>query len=677
MVRDGQLVRNRREGYGLVEKMNLVVGRVHGHADGYGFLIPEQPDAAGDVFLPTREMRKVLHEDRVVVRVSGYDRRGRREGAVVEVLEHANTQIVGRFFTEGGIGFVVPDNRRINQDVLIPAGDQGTARHGQFVVAEIVRQPTEHTQPVGRVVEVLGNHAAPGMASEIAIRGFEIPYQWPPEVEAEIDALDPDAAPSPRGRLDLRDLPFVTIDGEDARDFDDAVFCRRDRDGWELMVAIADVSHYVQPDSALDEAARERGTSVYFPDRVVPMLPEVLSNELCSLKPDVDRLAMVCRMRVGKKGAVREVHFAEAIIRSAARLTYNRVAAAVVDRDAAVRRSMKGLAPHLDDLYQLFKLMHARRRRSGVLDFSSVESRVVFDAKGRVEAIRPLVRNDAHRLIEEFMLAANVAAAEFLLEKKLPALYRNHERPVADKIADVREFLREFGLSLGGGDEPTTRDYAAVLEKIRGREDAHLIETVLLRSLPLAVYGEKNLGHFGLDFPAYTHFTSPIRRYPDLLVHRAIRHLLRRKSPYPYRPIDLQRLGEHCSMTERRADEASRDALQRLKCEYMQDKVGEVFEGHITGVTSFGLFVELDDIQVEGLVHVTSLPSDYYHYEPLRHELVGERRRRRYRLAGRVKVRVMRVDVDDKKIDFEMEEPKDGGKGHARRSKARGPRRRR
>jgi ribonuclease R len=400
------------------------------------------------------------------------------------------------------------------------------------------------------------------------------------------------------------------------------------------------------------------------------MLPEVLSNELCSLKPDVDRLSMVCQMRIGRGGAVKEARFTEAVIRSAARLTYTQVAGAVVERSGPARHSLTPLLPHLDDLYELFKLMHERRRRQAVLDFDAPESRVEFDEAGRIRAIRELERNDAHRLIEEFMLAANVAAAELLLERQVPALFRNHEHPKPEKLEALREFLREVGLSIGGGDRPGTADYARLMERIRDREDAHLIRTVLLRSMPLAVYGEKNLGHFGLDFPAYAHFTSPIRRYPDLIVHRAIRRAIGRKAVYPYDSAEMHRLGEHCSMTERRADEATRDALQRLKCEYMRDKVGEVYAGRITGVTAFGLFVELEGLYVEGLAHVTSLPSDYYHFDPVRHELKGERRRISYRLAGSVTVRIMRVDVDEKKIDFELVEEA-GGKGEKDRGRGR------
>ncbi|MBI2994999.1 MAG: ribonuclease R [Gammaproteobacteria bacterium] len=672
MERDGQVIHNRRGGFGIVGKMDLIAGRVIGHPDGFGFLSPD--DKSGDLFLGAQEMRAVLHGDRVVVRVQGQDRQGRHEAAIVEVTERSNARVVGRFVLQGDISYVVPDNRRISQDVLIPAESRGNARAGQVAVAEIVTQPNRHMQPIGRIVEVLGDHAAPGMASEIAIRAFELPYEWPGDVDAEAAAIDPSLAPSVRSRMDLRDLPFVTIDGEDARDFDDAVYCEPRADGWRLLVAIADVAHYVRPDSPLDQEARNRGNSVYFPDRVIPMLPEVLSNELCSLKPEVDRLAMVCEMQVSAKGKVRDSTFHEGVIRSAARLTYTEVARIVVDREPAACQAQSVLVPHLDNLYSLFLTLHRRRRKRAVLEFDSTESRVRFDAAGRIASIQEVVRNDAHRLIEEFMLAANVAAAELLETRKIPILYRNHELPKAEKLAALRQLLGELGLELGGGEEPETRDYARLSEAVKGRPDAHLIRTLMLRSLPLAVYGADNVGHFGLAFPAYAHFTSPIRRYPDLLVHRALRHALgARRAIYPYSELDMQGLGEHCSMTERRADEATRDALQRLKCEYMLDKVGQVFSGTISGVAAFGLFVELDDIFVEGMIHVTSLPSDYYHFDPIRHVLKGGRRGVGYRLGGRVTVQVARVDADEKKIDFELQQESGqaGGRDHGRRRRSR------
>lgn len=655
MVRDGQLIRNRREGYGLLDKMDLIAGKVIGHPDGYGFVVPDSGEG-GDLYLSIREMRSVLHGDRVAVRVCGVDKKDRREGKLVEVLERANQQVVGRYYREGPVAYVVPDNKRLSQDIIISSGKKTSAKEGDFVIVEILKQPDRHTQPAGKVVEVLGHRDEAGMAVEIAIRAFDLPHTWPREVEKETTMLDADAAPPAGDRLDLRELPFVTIDGADARDFDDAVYCEKAGAGWRLMVAIADVSHYVQPDSALDREAENRGTSVYFPGRVLPMLPEVLSNELCSLKPRVDRLAMVCEMQVSNKGKIRGFSFHEGIIRSAARLTYEAMADIAVNRDKGARKKYKGLLTALDGLYSLYQSMHRQRASAGLLEFDSSETQMSFDKHGRISRIDPVRRNDAHRLIEEFMLAANVCTARFLLEQQMPALFRNHDTPKAEKLRDLREFLGELGLGLGGGDDPEARHYAKLLGIIDGRPDAHMIRTILLRSLPLAVYENENSGHFGLAFDAYTHFTSPIRRYPDLLVHRAIRHLLRgrRKKSFPWSHKDMHRLAEHCSMTERRAEEASRDVEQRMKCEFMRERVGEVFDGTITSVTSFGLFVELDDLYVEGLVHVTGLPGDYYHFDAVGHRLKGERSGRSYRLAERIRVRVMRVSVDEKKVDFEL-----------------------
>ncbi len=655
MERDGQMVRNRRGGYGPVAKMDLLCGRVMGHPDGYGFLVPD--DGSEDLFLSARQMRTLLHGDRTVIRIMGVDQRGRREGALVDVLERANRQVVGRYFAEGGIGFVVPDNRRIHQDILIPANESGGARHGQIAVAEILEQPSEWRQPIGRIVEILGDHMAPGMEIDIAIRAYELPCLWPEEVLEEIKGFSAEVAEEDkRGRLDLRDLPLVTIDGEDARDFDDAVYCERWKGGWRLLVAIADVSHYVAPGSALDLEARNRGNSVYFPDRVIPMLPEILSTHLCSLNPHVDRLCLVGELNLSPRGQMRSFQFKQAVMCSRARLTYTEVNAMVVERKRALRTRYKALLPHLEDLYELYICLRERREARGAIDFDTTETRIIFGKHQKIERIVPLVRNDAHRMIEEFMVAANVAAAEYLLSRKIPSLYRVHDRPEQQKLEDLRTFLGELGLSLSGRDKPEAWDYAELLTRVSHRTDAHLIQTVLLRSLRLAVYSPENIGHFGLAFDAYTHFTSPIRRYPDLLVHRAVCQLLHRGSAegFSYDRTQMQLFGEHCSMTERRADEATRDAILWLKCEHMLDKIGEIFEGIISGVTAFGLFVELKDIYVEGLVHVTSLRSDYYHFDPIGHRLRGERTGRVYRLAGKVKVRVVRVDLDERKIDFEL-----------------------
>ena len=655
MERDGQIIRNRKDGYGLASKMDLVSGRVIGHPDGFGFLTPDDGDQ--DLFLSARQMRGLLHGDRVMARVMGMDRRGKLEGAVVEVLERANTRVVGRFQLEHGVGIVVPDNKRITQDILIAAEARGGAVHGQVVVAEIIEQPSSRTQPIGKIAEVLGDHMAPGMEIDIALRAHELPCTWPPTVDDQIKNLSPEVKEADKeGREDIRSTPLVTIDGEDARDFDDAVFCERYGKGWRLLVAIADVSHYVQIKSALDLEARSRGTSVYFPGEVIPMLPEILSNGLCSLNPNVDRLTMVCEMFLTPQGGVRKYRFFDAVMRSHARLTYTEMAAMVVDEDGALREKHASVITHLDDLYELYKVLRIRRDKRGAIDFETTETRIVFGADRKIEKIVPTERNDAHKIIEEFMILANVTAAKFLLDNEMPALYRIHGGPSEDKLTNLREFLSEVGLKLGGGDEPQPKHYGRLLASIGDRTDAHLIQTVLLRSMNQAVYSPDNIGHFGLAWDAYAHFTSPIRRYPDLLVHRAIRHVTSGKTAkqYAYGMSDMLAFGEHCSMAERRADDATRDVTDWLKCEYMLDRVGEEYVGTITSVTGFGIFVELKDVFVEGLVHITSFDKDYYHYDQAKHRIIGERTRKVYRLADEVTVKVARVDLDRKRVDFDL-----------------------
>jgi len=658
MVRDGQLVRNRRDAYCLVNKRDLIAGRVIGHPDGFGFVKPD--DGGDDVYLYPRQMRGLFHHDRVVVRVTGRDRRGRLEGSVVEVLERKTRTVVGRFYQESGVGFVVPDNKRLAHDIIVPRDRIGEAEQGQIVVAEITDQPTKRTQPIGRILEVVGDHMAPGMETDIAIRTHDLPVEWPPEVEAEIAGLG-DEVPeqAKQGRMDLRKCPLVTIDGADARDFDDAVYCERKPKGWKLLVCIADVSAYVEPGTALDAEAYSRGNSVYFPDRVIPMLPEVLSNGLCSLNPKVDRLCMACELYVNLEGQATRSRFFPAVMRSHARFTYDQVAAMVVDGDPELCERFAELLPHLHELYALYKALHGARAERGAIDFDTTETRFEFNDQGRIEAVHPLIRNDAHRIIEECMLAANVAAARLFERKKLPALYRIHELPTEEKLGDLREFLAELGLSLSGGKKPTAQDYAALLESVKHRPDRHLIQTVLLRSMQQAMYSSDNVGHFGLAYPAYTHFTSPIRRYPDLIVHRGIKHVLDggTVADFDYSKPDLQVMGDHCSGTERRADEATRDAESWLKCEYMQDKLGEELDGTITSVNSFGVFVELDEIYVDGLVHITALDNDYYHFDPVGHRLTGERTGMVYRLGDRLRVQVAAVNLDERKIDFVLAKP--------------------
>jgi ribonuclease R len=654
LERDGEILVNRKGELCIVAKLDLIRGTVQGHPDGYGFLAPE--GGGDDLFLSPREMHKVLHGDRVTAKRVGFDRRGRPEGEIVDVLERANREIVGRIHEERGIWFVEAENRRINQDLLLGAGDRGGAQPGQVVVVEIVEQPSAHGEAVVRVKEVLGSATDPGIEIEIALRKHDLPFEWNPAAKRQALRLPAEVRPADRkGRTDLTHLALVTIDGETAKDFDDAVYCEPDGRGFRLIVAIADVAHYVRDDDALDGAARERGTSVYFPRRVIPMLPEALSNELCSLKPDVERLCMACDMRIDARGTIKSYAFYPAAMHSRARLTYTQVYTWLKDPAAAKGTPGEALLPHLAQLHTLYKVLLAARERRGAIDFDTAELALQFDQNGKIAQIVPAPRNDAHRLIEECMLAANVCAAGFLAGNEQPALYRVHEGPPPDKLAVLREFLASCALTLTGGDKPTAMDYAALIDRIRERPDFALLQTVLLRSLSRAEYSPDNVGHFGLAYDAYAHFTSPIRRYPDLLVHRAIKAVLAKKR-YAPKEATWAELGVHCSMTERRADDASRDVLQWLKCHYMQEKVGETFPGTISGVASFGIFVTLDGLDIDGLVHVTELPRDYFHFDAVRHALIGERTGRTFQLAGRVMVKVARVDLERAKIDFTLDE---------------------
>ena len=658
MSRDAQLVRNRRGGYCVVNKQDLIPGRVIGHPDGFGFLKPDE--GGDDLFLGPREMRKVWHGDHVVANVSGYDRRGRQEGTIIEVVERAYSSLVGRVYIEHGVATLMPDNKRIAHQVLIEPDHLGGAKDGQIVVAEIHEHPSEWRQPIGRITEVLGDHMAPGMETDVAIRAHDIPVDWPEEVEQQIAGMSDEVpAKAKKGRVDLRDMALVTIDGADSRDFDDAVYCQPTPKGWKLVVAIADVSAYVKPGEPLDDEAYRRATSVYFPDRVVPMLPEILSNGLCSINPNVDRLCMCAEMYFDGEGKMYRSRFFEGLMKSHARLTYDQVGAMLLDGDAELCEQFADVLPHLHDLYGLYKVLHKARAERGAIDFDTVETRFKFDDKGKVAEVVPLQRHDAHKLIEECMLAANVAAARLLLRHKVPSMYRIHERPSNEKLTDLGEFLRELGLSLGGGMEPTAKDYAELLQKVKDRPDYHVIQTVLLRSMMQAVYSHENVGHFGLAFQAYAHFTSPIRRYPDLMVHRAIKHIVAggKAKDFHYSGQELANMGEHCSALERRADDASRDSADALKCEFMLDKVASSFDGVIASVNSFGLFVELNDIYVTGLVHITALDRDYFHFDPVGHRLTGERTGKVYRLGDSIRIKVAAVNMDDRKIDFVL----DGG----------------
>jgi len=649
MERDGQVLRNRRGHVLIADKAGLVKGKVIGHPDGFGFLKPE--DGKEDLFLGPKQMHKVLHGDVVLARVTGVDRRGRQEGAIVEVLERVNQKVVGRLFIEQGVAFVIAENKRLSQDILMMPDSLQGAKAGQVVVAQIIEQPSKYAEPIGRVVEILGNYADPGMEIEIALRKHDLPHEFSAQaLDAARKLPTTVGAKDLKGRNDLRALPFVTIDGETARDFDDAVYCERKGKSFRLWVAIADVSHYVHPRDAIDAEGYERGNSVYFPRRVIPMLPEELSNELCSLKPEVDRLVMVCEMEVTAGGVVKHYEFYNGVIHSHARLTYTRVAAAIqgLEADPPVPDVVM---PNIETLYAAFKALLGARQKRGAIDFDSVETRMIFDEQGKIERIVRVERNDAHRLIEECMLAANVCASDYLEKNEQPTLYRVHEGPSPEKLEALRAMLKDFGLTLGGGDKPHAKDYAELLNRIRDRPYAGMLQTVMLRSLSQAVYTPENVGHFGLAYDAYAHFTSPIRRYPDLLVHRGIKAVLAGKH---HAAGDLNAVGTHCSETERRADDATRDVEAWLKSYYMQDHVGEEFDGTISGVTNFGLFVTLDELYVDGLVHISDLGQDYFQFDSHKHMLRGERSGVKYQLAGRVRVKVVRVNLEQAKIDFTL-----------------------
>ncbi|HEY8027044.1 MAG TPA: ribonuclease R [Burkholderiaceae bacterium] len=688
MERDGQIKPDRNGKFHLANLASFVEGRVSSHRDGYGFLIPD--DGSDDIFLPEKEMQKVLNGDRVQARIIGTDRRGRPEGTIVEVVARANTHVIGRLLNENGVWVVAPEDKRIGQDILL-SGSPGKAKTGQVVSVELTEQPSRYTQPVGKIVEVLGDIDDPGMEIEIAVRKYGVPHEFSEaakklaaKLPGEVRASDLDE------RVDLRDVPLVTIDGEDARDFDDAVYCEPVKigrvNGFRLIVAIADVSHYVKPNDALDVDALERSTSVYFPRRVIPMLPEKLSNGLCSLNPAVDRLTLVCDAVITAKGEIKAYQFYPAVIHSAARLTYTEVAAILANTKGTEAAKRPGLVPHLLNLYEVYQALLQARHARGAIDFETTETYIVCNAAGKIEQILPRTRNDAHKVIEECMLAANVCAADLLERHKHAGLFRIHAAPAKEKLNQVRTFLKQVGLNLGGGDTPTATDYAELMTKVKTRPDASLLQTMLLRSMQQAVYSPDNIGHFGLSYDHYAHFTSPIRRYPDLLTHRAIKAILLGKR-YDPKGMDTSELntmlspaarkkqaqdradgkkkregestiwdalGIHCSANERRADEASRDVEAWLKCYFIRDKLGEEFTGTISGVTAFGIFVQLDALFIEGMVHVTELGADYFQFDDARHELRGERTGIRYQLTDRVTVQVSRVDLDARKIDLRL-----------------------
>jgi ribonuclease R len=653
MEREGQIMRNRKGALCLTEKIHAISGTVQGHPDGFGFLVPDDKTKhPEDLFLGPREMAQVMHGDRAMVRMSGLDRKGRPEGKIVEVLERSTKSLVGRVIQGQGVTIVAAEDKRINQDILIPYHLDMGAKPGQVVMVELTAQPSAGAHPMGKVIQILGNYADSGMEIEIALRKHKLPHQFTNAVLSQAEEIPKVVqAADYKGRIDLREMPLITIDGETARDFDDAVFAEKTDNGWRLVVAIADVSFYVKPDDALDKEAFERGNSVYFPRRVIPMLPEALSNGLCSLNPDVERLCMICDMQIDTTGIVQKYQFYPSVMRSKARMTYTKVAAMLENPHGELAKEYANIMPHVQNLYGLFKLMLTQREKRGAIEFESTETMMIFDDNGKIERIVPTGRNDAHKLIEECMLAANVCAADFLNKNEHPALYRIHEGPTPEKLEALRTFMAEVGFGVTGGDKPHAKDYGKLMNQIKARPDAQLLQTVLLRSMQQAVYSPDNVGHFGLAYEAYAHFTSPIRRYPDLLIHRAIKAVVKGEK---YKASDWNNLGVHCSMTERRADEATRDVNNWLKCYYMQDKIGEIFEGTIAGVTAFGVFVALDGVYVEGLVHVTELGNDYFNFDKARHEMVGERTGARFRLGDRLTVKVAKVDLETIKIDFTL-----------------------
>mgnify|MGYP000982132476 FL=1 len=662
MARDGQVLINRRGAVCAADKLDLVKCRVEAHKDGFGFAVPLTPTKDGDFVLYERQMRGIMHGDIVTVRPAGIDRKGRREGTVLDIVERAQSKVVGRFYMDRGVAILEAEDKRLNQSIVLEPDSVAHFKpeSGQVIVGEIETYPEQNRPAVAKIIEVLGDYADSGMEIEIAVRKHHLPHQFSEACTKAAKKIPNHVRKSDlKGRVDLRDLPLVTIDGETARDFDDAVFAEKIGRNYRLVVAIADVSHYVRPDDAIDTDAQERSTSVYFPRRVIPMLPENLSNGICSLNPDVERLCMVCDMVITYAGNIKEYRFYPAVMRSHARLTYNQVWDWISDDLDHPHKAQ------IDTLYKLFKILQKKRFERGAVEFESVETQMLFDDNGKIEKIVPVVRNDAHKLIEECMLAANVCAAEFLIKNKHTALFRNHLGPTPEKLATLREQLGLLGLQLGGGDNPTPKDYAALAEQFKGRPDAELLQVMMLRSMQQAVYEPHCDGHFGLAYEAYAHFTSPIRRYPDLTVHRAIKAVLNQQTYTPSK--SWQALGVHTSFCERRADDASRDVENWLKTYYMRDKVGEIFEGKISGMTNFGLFVTLDGIHIDGLVHISDLGEDYFNFRPEIMAIEGERSGIRFNMGDKVSVRVARADLDTSKIDLTL--ISGGSSGKKRRAK--------
>ena len=660
---DGKVMQLSKHRWAMKHAIHQHRGRVVGHADGHGYVLTEETKEK--VFLRSQDMQEVLHDDIVEIRISGRDRRNKLFGQILEVVERGNSSIVGRYYQENNLNFVMPDDQRIGQDIFVLPEHTNGAKEGQVVMVKITKPPSKHFQPVGEIIEVLGDHMAPGMEIEIALRKHQLPHQWPSAVTKQIsqfaeEVSEADFADTKLKRKDIRDLPLVTIDGEDARDFDDAVFCQAlDKDRNRLIVAIADVSSYVTEQSPLDLEAWQRGTSVYFPNNVIPMLPEILSNGLCSLKPKVNRLCFVCDMEISASGEIESYDFYQAVMFSHARLTYTQVSA-LIEGDKQASGIDESLQESILNLYRLSQKLGARRRQSGTIEFEIPEPVILFDEQRKIDRIIARQRNNAHRLIEECMLAANICASLMLSDSDLAGMYRVHEAPDEDKIADTRSFLRQFKLLLGGGEQPEPKHFSEIINQITDPAISKIAQVALLRSMKQARYSVENEGHFALNFDSYTHFTSPIRRYSDLLVHRQIRRLLDdpQAKDNDQKFIEFEKSAEQASMTERRAESATREVVQWLKCEFMSHRVGETFTGTVSGVTDFGLFVELEEFYVDGLVHITSLGQDYYRFDPERRQLQGESSGRVYEIGQKLEIQVARVDMEQGRIDFSLLEVK-------------------
>ena len=646
MRRDGQILKNRKDVFCIAEKLNCISGKVQGHPDGYGFLIPDEPEH-DDVFLNQKEMSKVFHNDRVMVQISGLDRKGKAEGTIVEVLERCNTVLVGRVVQSYGVTIVAAEDKRIHQDIIIPYGKDMDAVPGDIVEVEITTQPAMNIKPMGQIIEIIGKLDDSGIEIEIALRKHNLPFKFDKKIEKELDKISEISDGDLKDRIDLRNHFFVTIDGETAKDFDDAVYAENHKEYFKLLVGIADVSHYVKEGSALDKEAFDRGNSVYFPRRVIPMLPEKLSNGLCSLNPHVDRLVMIADMVITKKGEVQSYEFYPAVINSKHRLTYTLVDQLIFQKQNQ-KEHPKELIEHLNTLKSVYEVLSEARNKRHAIEFDRIESQILFDEGGKIKDIVPLARNEAHRLIEECMLAANVCAADYLLSKKI-GLFRNHEKPKEEKLEILKSVLSDFKVHMEGGLSPDVKDYEELINKIKNKENFQMLQTMILRSMQQANYGAENKGHFGLAYEKYTHFTSPIRRYPDLVVHRLIKSFLNEKK---LKTDNLESIGNHCSSTERRADEATRDVENWLKCFYMKDRIGEKFDVVISSVTNFGIFVEIPRLHIEGLVHVTELGNDYFVFNKEKQMLEGEKTKKKFRLGDELAVKLIRVDLELGKIDF-------------------------